>query len=66
MKINEHFENAKKALDLAQDNLNAGNFVSAIQLLASSYSDVRELMEHAWRMKREAALCASPPGENVQ
>lgn len=65
MNIENHVFNSKKALDYAQAKLNSGDFDSAISLFASAYSDVRQLMEHAWCMKRDAARAEVPAGENV-
>lgn len=66
MNIENHVENSKKALDLGRERIATGDFDTAIQLFASASSDVRELINHAWRMKHGAALDASPPGENVE
>lgn len=65
MNIDDHIENSKKGLDLGRERIASGDYDSAIHLFASAYSDVRELMEHAWRMKRKDALAANPAGENV-
>ena len=65
MNIENHVYNSKKALDLGQERIASRDFDSAINLFAAAYSEVRQLMEHAWRMKREAALAAQLPGENV-
>lgn len=66
MKIEEHIEFSKKALDLGVESIASNDFEVAIHCFASAYSDVRQLMDHAWRLKRQAALAASPPGENAR
>lgn len=62
MNVENHVFNSKKALDYAQAKLNAGDFDSAIGLFASAYSDVRQLMEHAWELKRSASAAERPAG----
>ena len=63
MNIENHVVNSKKAIDYGQAKLNAGDFDSAIRLFSSAYSDVRQLMEHAQRMKRKAVLAKYPARE---
>lgn len=66
MNIENHTDNAKKGLDLARDKINAGEFHTAIQCLSSAYSDVRELLQHAYELDREAKQAASPAGEDTR
>ena len=60
MNIENHIHNAKKALDLANDEILEHDYNAAIVLLASAYSDVRNLMEEVLKFKHSAALADSP------
>lgn len=64
MKIDQLFESAKRDLDACQDNIRTNDYYTALVLLGNSYGKVRTLLECVWRMKRESALAANPPGEN--
>lgn len=66
MKIEDHVENSRKALDLGQERILSEDYESAMTLFAAAYAETRALMDHAWRLKRDAMLADRPPGENVQ
>lgn len=66
MNFENHIENAKKGLDLARDKVNAGEFHTAIQCLASTYTDVRELLQHVYELDREAKQVMGPAGEDTE
>lgn len=64
MKLEDHFGNSKKALDMAQDMITSEDYDSALNLLSAAYSEVRELLDHTWRLKRYALLSESSAGKD--
>lgn len=66
MAIDQLFESAKNDLDTAKEKLEAEDFDTSLAHLTNAYANVRTLLECAWRLKREAALAAQPPGENAR
>jgi len=51
MNIENLFYNSKKALDLARDKVDGQDYDTAIEVLASAYSDVRKLMDQVLSLK---------------
>lgn len=66
MNIENHVANSKNCLDLAKEKLDVGDFDQGIVELVMAYSNVRALLEHAWRLKRAKVLEEQPPGENTR
>lgn len=64
MNIENLVYNSKKALDLGQDKLLSADYDTAIALFASAYTDVRQLLERSWTMKREASSAGAPAGKD--
>lgn len=50
MNIENNFYNAKKALDLARDKVDRQDYHTAIEVLASAYSHVRELLQQVYKL----------------
>lgn len=55
MNIENHIQNAKNHLDKARDEIPEHHYDTALDMLACAYSNVRELMEHVYELKRSAA-----------
>lgn len=66
MNLENHVFNAKNALDHGLHKLNVEEYDASISFFAAAYSEVRALLECAWRIKRKAAIEAQPPGENAR
>ena len=64
MNIENHIHNAKAWLETAQAKIEAHDYDSALAMLADSYSNVRELIEHVWELKRAAASAEVPAGQS--
>lgn len=64
MIIEDHFNSAKNMLDRGMIKLNTDQDDAAIDAFAAAYSAVREIIDHAWRLKCEKALSAKPPKGN--
>lgn len=63
MNIENCIYNSKKALDLCRDKIDSREYDTALSLAASAYSDVRELMEHVWELKRLESTAELSAGE---
>jgi len=63
MNIEQHYTNAKNNLELAMVKLNTDQDDEALEAFVSAYSEVRELLDHTWRLKCNKALAAKPPKE---
>lgn len=66
MNVEIHIHNSKNLLDQCRESISEGNYETALTLSANVYEQVRELMNHIWRLHREKALAEHPPGENVR
>jgi len=66
MNIEHHYNNAKNCLDLGIVKLNSDQDDSALEAFASAYTEVRQLLDHTWRLKCKRALAAEPPKEDQE
>jgi len=62
MNIEEYYHIAKNSLDQGMIKLNTDQDDAAIDCFVTAGSAVREILDHAWRLKCKAALAAKPPG----
>ena len=60
MNIENHIYNSKNCLDLGQAGIEARNYNTALAMLVKAYSNIRELIEHVWELKRSAASAEVP------
>lgn len=63
MNIENNLYNAKKALDLARDKIDQQDYDTAIEVLASSYSHVRELLQQVYKLKALKVEVEGPANE---
>jgi len=66
MNIENNFNNAKKALDLARDKVDRQDYDTAIEVLACAYSHVRELLQQVYKLNTLKSHVESPLGKNTQ
>lgn len=64
MEIRTHYNEAKRFIDLGMIKLNSDQDDGALNAFAAAYTEVRELLDHAWRLKYKKALESAPPGGN--
>ena len=64
MNIENIILNAKNSLDLARNQITAGDYHTAIQSLATAYANVRELLEQTYKLDHESKQASIPASEN--
>jgi len=65
MNVENHVYNSKTCLDLGQASIESHEYDTALAMLAKAYSNVRQLMEHVWKLKRSASAAERPAGDTV-
>ena len=63
MNIENHMYNARNMLNVAQSKIEAQDYDSALALLCSAYSNVRNLIEQVYKTSIDAARAERPAVE---
>lgn len=60
MNIENHFNNVKAYLEMANEKVSAQDYDSALASLAKACTDIRELIDHVYSLKRLKSEFAHP------
>jgi len=64
MNIEQHIHTAKNRLDLVRGCVEQRKYDTALAMLTNAFTNIRELIDHIFTLKREEEVAEHPAGED--